>query len=143
MNSEVRVMLSSPLKYGGKDGTFREGTFVVLKAPSSRAYGLAIKIRQMIARALAADARRARAAGGAPPPADDAEPPTGSDWLAMLAASEIDLPALFDAVREILVRYELAMVDGEVPMTMPLLEALSLSDLEAVVGEYVATFPLA
>lgn len=143
MQSETRVILSEPLRYSGRDGEFHTGTFVVLRAPGSRAYQQAIRIKQAVLRAIATERRKSPA--DAPPTAapQGDERPSGADWVAMLASTEADLPALFEMVRELLVKYGLALVDGEMPMTGALFDDLALPDFESLVGEYLAAFPLA
>lgn len=144
MQSETRVILAEPLRYSGRDGEFHMATFVVLKAPTSRAYQQAIRIKQAVLRAIATERRKAPADAPQPAPAPGTEErPSGADWVAMLASTEADLPALFEMVRELLVKQGLALVDGEVPMTGALFDDLALPDFESLVGEYLAAFPLA
>lgn len=144
MKSETRVILSEPLRYSGRDGEFHMANFVVLKAPGSRAYKPAIMVKQAVLRAIATERRKAPAEVTVQiAPKADEDQPSGADWVAMLASTEADLPALFEMVRDLLVRHGLALVDGEVPMTSALIDDLSLPDFENLVGEYLAAFPLA
>lgn len=152
MQTEARVILSTPVQYGGKDGKLRDGTFVVLRAPSSSAFRIAARIKQQMLRAIMAEQRKRAAdpvaTAGPPPPATadatpEAERATGADMLQMLAQSEADLAELGDLVRDLILSHGIAMLDGEVRMTALLVDRLSLADFEAIVGEYLATFPLA
>lgn len=152
MQVETRVILTTPVPYGGKDGNLRDGSFVVLRAPTSSAFRIAARIKQSMLRAIMAEQRK-RAAEPAPPrpaaEAPPAEPPaeseraTGADMIQMLAQSDADLAELGDLVRELMLRHGVALLDGEVSFTPLLLDRLSLADFESIVGEYLATFPLA
>lgn len=148
MDSETRVILSTPIQYGGADGKMRDGTFVTLRAPSSSAFKVAAKIKQQMMRAIMAERRKLGPEASVPEPADSApaaepERAAGPDMLAMLAQSDADLAELGELVRELILSHGIALVDGEVKMTALLVDRLSLRDFEAIVGEYLATFPLA
>lgn len=154
MQTETRVVLSTPIEYAGKDGNIHRGTFIVLRAPTSAAFRVALKLKQEMVRAIMAEARRAVLAPEAPkspepePAAEGAEPkpaekPTGEDVFRMLAQSSADLVALGEGVRELLSMHGVGLLDGEVRMTDVLIDRLSLSDFESVVGEYLGTFLLA
>lgn len=154
MLSETRVLLSSPLSYAAADGKMRPATFVMLRAPGSPAYRVALKIKQQLVRAIMAEQRRnPTAAKPAPTSAlvpfdpDAAEEeevrPAGADYLNMLAASDADLAELAEHFRELVLSHGVALVDGEVRMTPLLLDSLSMGDFESLLGEYLATFPLA
>lgn len=150
MQSEVRVVLSAKLPYAGRDGKMHDASFVVLRAPTSAAYRLAAQIKQEILRAIRVEIERetplrdepaAPAAETAPEPTDAR--PTGREYLEMLATSTADLPLLFDLVRSLVLSHRVALLDGEVPMGPLEVDALPMADFEAIVGEYLATFPRA
>lgn len=151
MTNSVRVVLTSPVEYAGKDGKLHNGSFVELQAPTSAAFRVAVRIKQQMLRAIMSEQRKAASdplrAPAAPeteaPDAAVAESPTGADMLAMLAQSDADLAEIGDLVRELIVSHGIALLDGEVKMTALLVDRLSLRDFEAIVGEYLATFPLA
>ncbi len=148
----VRVVLTTPISYTANGGV-REGKFIELRAPSSRAYRVALRIKQQLMRAIMEQRAQVETITGtyaAPPeptpaPAPDADPagPRGPAFLQMLAASTADLAAIAADVRELLVEHEAGRVDGETPLTALLVDRLSMPDFEAVLGEYLATFPLA
>lgn len=154
MQTETRVVLSTPIEYAGKDGNIHRGTFVVLRAPTSAAFRVALKLKQEMVRAIVAESRRAAVAPAAPkaldpePAAESAEPkpderPTGEDALRMLMASEADLVGLGEGVRDLMSVHGVALLDGEVRMTDLLIDRLSLADFESIVGEYLNAFLLA
>lgn len=157
MRIEARVILTSPVEYGGKDGNLHHASFITLVAPSSAAFRVASRIKQQMMRAIMAEQRKRaadplRAAAPAEPepqpgqekaPAKEPERATGADMIQMLAQSDADLGELGDLVRELILSHGIALLDGEVRLTPILLDRLSLADYESVVGEYLATFPLA
>lgn len=147
----VRVPLSSPVEYMLNGGT-RQAQFVELRAPSSRAYKVALRIKQGVMKAvMEQQAKAASIVGPHPEPAREPEPspiaedsgPDGGAFLQMLAASSADLGSIAEDVRTLIAEHGVAWVDGETPMTPLLLDRLTLPDFEAVLGEYLARFPLA
>ncbi len=154
MQEEARVVLTSRVQYGGKDGNLHEATFVTLRAPSSSAFKTAAKIKQQMIRAIMGEQRKRltdplrTAQPAAPAPEETkteaaSERATGADMMQMLAQSDADLGELCELVRDLILAHGVALLDGEVKITPVLLERVSLADFESIVGEYLATFPLA
>lgn len=154
MDSEVRVVLSTPVDYATRSGTMEKATFVVLRAPTSDAFAPAAKIRQALTRAFTTLARenqiaRAKllAAGGTVPEAEEAEggdgKMTGEEMISALAASDSDLGEVLGLVKQLLVDHGVGLLDGEAKLTPTLFSRLSMADFQKIAGEYLATFPLA
>lgn len=146
----VRVVLSTPFEYASKGGMRRAG-FVELRSPSSKAFRIALRMKQQLMRAVMQQQDRLRAVVASAPepePAPEVQPtvdegPRGPAFLQMIAGSDADLGALAEDLRQLVILHGVALVDGEEPMTELLLDRLSMTDFEAVLGEYLATFPLA
>lgn len=147
METETRMILSTPMRYAGLDGTMKTASFLTIQAPPARAYQLVARIKQAFLQAVM-EAQRNEApeptvVATAPGSAVQDERPTATGVLMMLAATKCDLPALYDAVRSIIVTYNLARLDGEAVLTSTLVDSMTIPDFEAMVGTYLATFPLA
>lgn len=150
MTEPVRVALATPISYAGPDGTMRQGNWVELSAPTSSAFRLALKIKQQLMRAIVAEGRKIAERAASLPPAAPTEPEEkaaellrGSDYLAMLASSDADIAGLAEKVRELFLSHGVAKIEGETRVTALILDSMSMHDFEALVGEYLATFPLA
>lgn len=158
METEIRVNLTTPVRYSTQAGTFENATFVALRAPNSDAFRPAFQIKQAIARAftsiarnIVADRARLAAAGASPAPAaptEGAEPDakqdearlTGAEMIAALAGSDTDLAAVIDLFRTLAVDHGLVLLDGEVRVKAEVFARISIADLETMAGEYLAGF---
>lgn len=136
MKKEITYPLEQTLPYA-KAGVLTEGTFVTLSAPTSKNMTECAFLKQAFFRALPKVTP------------DDVSDDSGSDEvtgagvMAIITMSkDVDLAGVLITARELFTS-GVALVDGEVKLTKPLLDAMSQDDLEAMTGEYMANFILA
>lgn len=136
---EVEYQLEQPLPYA-KAGVMVDGAFISLTAPTSRNMNECAFLKQAFFRALP----KAPPGERASTPADvDSSEITGAGVIALITMSkDVELSGVLIAAKELFTS-GVAMVDGEVKLTKPLLDAMSQDDLEAMTGEYMANFILA
>jgi len=137
MTTEVNYTLSTPIEYAYR-GEQVEGTFVTMKAPTSRNMSECAALKQAFFRALPQDdtvEADAREEG-------EAEI-TGEGIMTLITMSkDVELATVLVTGRELLTS-GVALVEGEEKLTKPLLDKISQDDLEGMVGEYMANFILA
>lgn len=138
LDSEFQYKLKAPFRYAHKGETV-EAKFVLLRAPTSKHRRECAVLKQAFFRALR-DAPDAQNVSGAD--AAKREEVTGEEVMTLLAmSSNVDLDNVFEAGRTLLTG-GVAMLDGEQKMTAPLLDEVSMDDLEGMLGEYLAFFTL-
>jgi len=136
MKKEINYELEQKVPYATKAGLPAEGTFVTLTAPTSRNMNECAYLKQAFFRSLPKSDPDASAEAG------DGEV-TGAAVMAIITMSkDVDLAGVLISARELFAS-GVAMMEGEVKMTKPLLDAMSQDDLEAMTGEYMANFILA
>lgn len=134
--TEFDYVLETPFGYAYQGGQ-QEASFVQLRAPSSRNSRDCAALKQAFWRTVDPDREGKENA-------DASEKITGEDVMMMLAMSkDVDLPDVIDVACRLFTKGKVAFVDGETPLTKPLLENMMQDDLEAMVGEYLVNFTLA
>ena len=136
LKTEKTYTLQSSVEYAN-GGEMQEGKFINLKAPTSKNLKECAFLRQAFFRAL--------------PDGDGSENDTqdkgdsqidGQSIMTMIMMSDVDISPVLLTARE-LFTCGLAMIDGEQKLTKPLMDEISMTDLEAMTGEYIANFIIA
>lgn len=141
MPDEVKTQfdfpLTSPFEYAHK-GSQQEAAFIRLTAPTSRNSRECAALKQAFWRS--AD----RPEGGKDDGKDVEIDIKGPDVIVMLAMSrDVELADVLDVARHLFTKGKVAVVDGETPLTKPLIDDMSQEDVEAMLGEYLVNFTLA
>ena len=132
---EITVTLETPIAYHHNGGE-AEGTFVSLQPPTSRNLVECAMLKQAMYQA-AVSIGKGQEAGDAPP--EEEQSLSGKELMQMLYIAEsVDISTILLTGKDLL--KTAALLEGEQKMTVPLLDKLSLSDLENLIGEYIAAF---
>ena len=135
--SEVITELKQPFNYAHKGDT-QEASFITLMPPTFKQIDKIAPMKQAFVGAindLSSDTQQAA------PDADAAsdEEITGPQIMALMYRSSCDMTKVFLHAQE-LFKSGAALVDGEVKLTTPLMEKMSVGDFERLVGDYLANF---
>lgn len=156
MESEFDYGLKTPFEYA-KGGENIPASFITLNEPGAPHIAEVGMIRQWIQQAMqhaedavseeakeqirddqkAADEEAKKT--GLPP---KTEPIDGPTILALFAASDVPLHRVYQTATELLKGKGIALLDGEQAMVPSLWKKLTAQDLEAMIGDYIATFLL-
>ncbi len=136
--TEFEFPLTTPISYA-RGGSQEEAQFILLKAPSSRNSRQCAALKQAFWRSVNPD--RGQEGGNE---TDASAVITGQDVVTMISMSQVvDLADVLDVAKDLFTKGKVAQVDGEVPLTRPLIDEMSQDDVEAMVGEYLVNFTLA
>ncbi len=137
--TEYNYDLKARFDYAYK-GDVVQANFIMLKAPSVKTPHRA-DLKQCFYRAI--DNVNA---GTDKPPVDTAEKqeaPSGSDIIQLIAMSkDVELSAFLE-FGKVLLSSGVALVDGEIKLTKPLIDMMNPDELEDMLGGYVSNFILA
>lgn len=137
IKKEIMYALETPLTYA-KAGLQVEGSFIALAAPTSKNMTECAFLKQAFFRSLPKTKPEDREELSSETPEI-----TGEGVITLITMSkDVDLSGVLLTAKELFTS-GVAMVDGEVKLTKPLLDAMSQDDLEAMTGEYMANFILA
>jgi len=153
LETSARYVLKGALSYASRDGEMAEAQFLEMNAPTGKHARQVASLRQAIVRAIVEDGRTNPAPEPAESPVPAPEPSgdegtgapeiaEGIDIINILARSSVDLGDVYKVARDLFVLKGVIRVDGEVPMTTVLLDAMSAQDFETLVGSYIANFTL-
>jgi hypothetical protein len=136
IKKEILYQLETPLTYA-KAGVQAEGSFISLAAPTSKNMTECAFLKQAFFRSLPKTKPEDREQVSETPEI------TGEGVITLITMSkDVDLSGVLLTAKELFTS-GIAMVDGEVKLTKPLLDSMSQDDLEAMTGEYMANFILA
>ena len=149
MPDSVNYVLQDSFKYGStSSGSMHDASFIELRAPSSKNSRECAALKQAFFRAAAGadEAAEQQVAteeeeGDSQQKRDSVTPEAIIATLAM--ASGIDLADVFDVAKHLFTRGGVALVDGDMRLTSPLMDLMSQRDLEAMTGTYLLRFILA
>lgn len=136
MNSEVDFPLTTGVPYA-KNGEEVEGVFIKLHAPSAKQLKECTTLKQAFFQAISAFQDREA-------PKTETKDDANIDGEAIISAlymSDVDMVKVLLNAKELFVS-GVALIDGEIKLTRPILDAMSQDDLEAMTGEYMANFIL-
>lgn len=137
--SFIDYQLETSIMYHFK-GDEVEGGFISLYPPSSKNIKECCELKQAFFRSLPKnDATK--------PPVEDEKDEdagiTGEAIIGLISMSDkVELSHVLLTARE-LFKSGVALMEGETKLTTPMLDKLSIDDLEGMVGEYMAVFILA
>lgn len=135
---EIDFPLNKKIPYA-KDGEQVKGSFVKMFPPSSKQLTQCAFLKQSFIRAVTEQARNNP---NAEKESGDEARIKGQDIIYLLYGSEsVDMAKILLSAIE-LFKSGVAMIEGEVKMTKPLLDEMSNDDLEGMLGEYLANFIL-
>lgn len=137
MTKAIQYSLITPFKYAHA-GKEEEASFIEMSPPTSRNIVDSSYLKQAFSRATA------KAGDDAPIDKDKKMPElTGEDVLIMFAMSDdVDLSKILLTAKELFTS-GLCLVDGSEKLTKPLIDEITIEDLEAMTGEYMINFTLA
>ena len=137
---EFNFTLSTSIQYANK-GEMVEASFISLKAPNSKLLNITSDLKQAFFRAF--------------PKSSESQPSTeekkkddlelsGDMVMTMISMSEsVELKSVLLLAKELFTQRGVALVDGEVQLTKPLIEEMDVDDFQDMVGEYLVNFILA
>tara|TARA_R110000851_G_scaffold197793_1_gene348891 strand:- start:115 stop:549 length:435 start_codon:yes stop_codon:yes gene_type:complete len=134
--SEITVELKNPFEYSYK-GDMVEAQFIVMPEPGFKELDKIAPIKQAFVAAvndLASEASEPSAEA----PEGDTESITGPQIMALMYRSKGNMSQVFLYAQELF--KSVALVDGEQKLTVPIMEKMSVSDFERLLGEYLANF---
>jgi hypothetical protein len=133
--SEITVELSTPFEYALK-GEMEKASFITLAAPTFKQIDKIAPIKQAFVSAIAdlggGSGEEAKQEPG------EVEAITGPQVMAILYQSKGNMSQVFLFAQALF--KEVALVDGEVKLTTPLMEKMDIVDFERMLGEYLANF---
>lgn len=141
MSDETEVIheLIKPFLYTPKNsGEETEAQFITLKEPSVKQLTACSTLKQAFVRVIAAEQGKEEVAHA---PTDAEKGAMEDDIINALYASGEDISKLFLTAKELF--RDVALVDGEKKITVPMLDAMCIADIEKMTGKYMANFILA
>ena len=139
IKKEVEIVLTEVLSYTPKgSGEMKEAISVILTPPSLKQLKHTTVLKQSFFQAISSmadDKASSDDSGLAPEMA-------GSDVIAMIFMSDVNVTAMFDSAKE-LFKSGVAKLDGTQDFNDIILNKLSVEDFENMVGEYLVNFILA
>ncbi len=134
-----RFSLTKPVRYATKNGEQEDALWIELRPPTPKHQRECSILYQSFMRAVSqqgSDEKEGEVQG-------DAEGPTGSGIIAVLAMSTaVELADVMDTARK-LFSSGVAFIEGEVKLTSHVIDSMSMSDFERMLGEYLVNFTLA
>lgn len=137
VKDEFEFELSRPIAFA-HDGRQEEGKLLVLKAPSQRNAKERTKLQQGFFRAISSikqDSGEAKKTG------DNVEI-KGSDIVAIMLSSEIDMVAFLEDFRRLITAPGICLVEGREKLTPALYDVIDPDDIDSLLGEYLGNFIL-
>ena len=142
MSNETEVIheLIKPIKYTPKNsGEETEAQFVTLLEPSVKQLSACATLKQAFMRVIANEGGDAEESGS---PAVESEVPMHSRVMnALYASPDTDITKVLLSAEELF--RDVALIDGEKKLTVPMLDAMCLEDIEVMTGKYMENFILA
>ncbi len=141
MSDETEIIheFIKPFKYTPKNsGEEVEAQFITLKEPSVQQLTACATLKQAFMRAIAKEAADSDVDEGSVP---DDSVPMENKIINAIYVSDTDINTVLLAAKELF--KEVGLIDGEKKPTVPLLNAMSIEDMEMMTGKYMANFILA
>jgi hypothetical protein len=131
---DIIIELKKPVPYA-KKGEIENATFVTLQPPTFKQIDKVAPLKQAFMSAI----KELEGVEGTAEPGESEQEITGGQVMAIMYRSQVNMAAVFVHAQE-LFKNGGALLDGEAKLTVPLLEKMELSDIEKLVGEYIANF---
>lgn len=134
--------LKQKIKYANGSGKDVEASFIELRPPTGKVSHICCDIESLIQSGLVSmskyidegEVEKAKQSIGETPEID------AQSVLAMMTGGGVDMRKMVLNFKELF--KEVAFIDGEKPMTTPLLDRMDHVDLRLMMGEYTANFIL-
>lgn len=133
--SEIQYELKEPFEYAYK-GETQAASFITINAPSFKQMEHAVPIKQAFTAAISEISGTVDAEGVE---ASDSEGVTGAQVMQLMYNWSGDMTKVMVHAQE-LFKSGVALVDGEEKLTKPLIEKMQMTDVEGLVGAYIANF---
>lgn len=133
--SEVTYELKGKLDYAYK-GEIKQAIFVTLLAPAFKQVDKVAPLKQAL---MAAIRDIQVASGDRKENSESSGEITGQDIMQMLYQGSGDMSKVMAHARQLFIS-GVALIDGETRFTLPLIDDMSLDDVEGMLGEYLAAF---
>jgi hypothetical protein len=138
-NTEITHDLIKSFKYTPKNaGEEIDASFVTLKEPNVNQLSSCAVLKQAFMRVIAKESGDAEETPEADTSSDDI--PMETRIINALYASDVDMTVVLLTAKELF--KEVALVDGEKKVTVPMLNSMSIDDIEVMTGKYMANFIL-
>lgn len=143
MSEDTSVLheLEKPIKYTPNNaGEETEAQFIQLREPSVKQLSACVVLKQAFMRTIAKESDSANDSAEAPDTDVDSVP-MANRIINALYASDVDINVVLLSAKELF--REVAFVDGEKKVTVPMLDSMCIEDIEMMTGKYMANFILA
>lgn len=137
LENEHVYTIQVPMNYGTKSGGSEQATFITLLPPSSRNAKECAFLQQAFFRAVDREMKGGDSEG-------DISKVTGADVIQTIAMSrDVTLGDVYATAETLFTKGKVALVEGEVSLTKPIYDRLSMEDVEGLLGDYLVFFILA
>lgn len=141
-NTQVIHTLIKSFKYTPANaGNEVDAQFVTLLEPSVRQLSACATLKQGFMRVIAKESGSGTDTQSSGTVSVEEVPMENRIINALYGSDAVDMTVVLQSAKELF--REVAMVDGEKKMTVPMLDALCIEDLELMAGKYMANFILA
>ena len=138
--TEIIHELIKPIKYTPKNsGEETEAQFVTLLEPSVKQLTACSTLKQAFMRVIANEAGDAEEGSSAD--TESTMPMHQSIMNALYASPEADITSVLLSAKELF--RDVGLIDGEKKLTVPMLDAMCIEDIEVMTGKYMENFILA
>jgi hypothetical protein len=134
--SEVRYELKDPFKYAYK-GDKPEAIFITISAPTFKQMERMTPIKQAFTAAISEIKDSVAVEAEAQEASQDSV--TGQQVMQLMYNWSGDMAKVFVHAQE-LFKSGVALIDGETRLTTPLMQEMTMTDFEGLVGDYIANF---
>lgn len=141
LKKEFEFNLTTPIEFHATDGgSIKKGTFLLVRAPSTKQLREVSKIRQALCKVLVDTSKeQGRKSSEESKNVMKDEDSAAAGMLVLLSASDCDMYELLECFRRILLS-DSCIVDNEAKLTDSLFEQMSEADFSALFGRYVYNF---
>lgn len=136
VKDEFEFELTKPIEYH-HSGNLETGRLLILKAPSQRNAKERTKLQQGFFRAITS----VQNTGGDDKKATDNVEIKGSDIVAIMLSSSVDMVAFLEDFRRLLTS-GVCLIEGRETLTAALYDKLDPDDVDSILGEYLGNFIL-
>ena len=138
--TEIIHELIKPIKYTPKNsGEETEAAFITLLEPSVKQMSACGTLKQAFMRVIAKEAGDTEDSGT---PAEESTMPMHQSIMnALYASPEADITSVLLSAKELF--RDVGLIDGEKKLTVPMLDAMCIEDIEVMTGKYMENFILA
>jgi len=140
MNLEIKVDLTTTIPYANK-GKTEDGSFILLKAPTTKNMSECSLLKKLFMQS-AMSAQKENSNVEKESPGEEAET-TASDVMQMIFAfgDAKNITSAMIAAKKLF--KDVGQIEGEIDLTFPLIDQISIDDFENMLGEYFVNFTAA